>query len=73
MDERLLPPIAVDVAEGCRMTALGRSKFLELVYAGEIDSVKVGKRRLVLVDSIRAYFDRLRSGKPADADTPAAA
>jgi excisionase family DNA binding protein len=59
-----LEPLAVDIPEACRLTGLGRSKLYELLTAGEIPSVKVGKRRVVPVASLRQWLAKL-SNPPA--------
>ena len=47
--------ISIPVTEFCRMTGLGTTKIYELLNSGELQSVSIGKRRLVLMDSWRAY------------------
>jgi len=64
MPDTRLEPLAVDIAEACRLTGLGRSKLYQLMSAGEIPSVKIGKRRVVPVDSLRQWLARL-AGPPA--------
>lgn len=56
-DDRL----AVSVAEATRLAGISRSKLYELMSAGEVEFVNVGSRRLVLVASLRAFFDRLKN------------
>jgi excisionase family DNA binding protein len=56
-----LEPLSVDIPEACRLTGLGRSKLYELLSNGEIASVKVGKRRLIKVASLRSWLDGLTS------------
>jgi excisionase family DNA binding protein len=43
------------------MTGLGRSKLYQLMDAGEIRSVKVGKRRLIPVSALREFVARLEA------------
>jgi excisionase family DNA binding protein len=38
-----------------------RTKTWELVRSGELETVRVGRRRLVPVDALSQYVDRLRS------------
>jgi excisionase family DNA binding protein len=57
-----LEPISVDIPEACRLTGVGRSKLYQLMDAGEIRSVKVGKRRLVPVASLREWLAKLETG-----------
>jgi excisionase family DNA binding protein len=37
-----LSPITLRIADACRITGIGRSKFYELIKAGEIEVIKVG-------------------------------
>ncbi len=53
-----------NVADGAEYVGLGRSKFLQLVYSGEIASFTVGRRRLVLVDDLNAFLERMRQQRP---------
>lgn len=67
MAERLLHPMP----EAIWSSGLGRSKFYELIAAGEIEVVKVGRRTLVPDASLRAFVERLRRGE-VHASSPAA-
>lgn len=40
------------IAEACQATGLGRSKLYELISAGQIDTARIGRRRLVRVPSL---------------------
>ena len=46
-------PLTVTVKEALAMIGIGRTSFYELVAGGEITTVKIGRRRLVHVDSLR--------------------
>lgn len=46
---------------------IGRSKFLELLRLGEVESVKIGNRRLVVASSLADYVERLRAGSSTEA------
>lgn len=54
--------ISVDIPDACRISGLSRSFIYEAMARGEIRSVKAGRRRLVLVESLRTYLE----GLPAD-------
>jgi excisionase family DNA binding protein len=41
------------IAEACEVTGLGRTKLYELIGAGCLATTTVGRRRLVLVHSLR--------------------
>jgi excisionase family DNA binding protein len=53
-----------------RLGGIGRSLFWELIRAGELRSVKIGKRRLVPEQAICEYIARLE--RQGNAGTPAA-
>lgn len=49
-----------DIADASELTKLGRSKLYELMASGELESVKVGKRRLIPHAALVAFVERLR-------------
>ena len=44
--------LACTIDEACQATGIGRTKLYEEISAGRIESVTIGKRRLVLVPSL---------------------
>ena len=44
------------IDEACQATAFGRTKLYELIGAGYLDTTTVGRRRLVLVRSLRTLL-----------------
>lgn len=55
MDTRNI--ISCDIPEACRITGLGRTTLYNLINTGRVKAVTVGRRRLVLVDSLRALIE----------------
>lgn len=58
------------IPQCCRLAAIGRTKFYELVASGEIPIRKVGNKTLVLAVDLKRWVDRLpiehrRSTSPA--------
>ena len=53
--------VSVRVPQMCQMLGIGPTKANELIRSGAVDSVRLGKTRLVSVASIHALF----SGKAA--------
>lgn len=56
-----------EIPEACERTGLRRSKMYELLASGEIESVKIGKRRLIPEEALENFVARLRgqsSGTP---------
>lgn len=50
-------PLAYSVKEACRVTSIGRTRLYELIAAGRLHSTRVGGRRIVLADSLRALIE----------------
>ena len=57
MTERLL----YTINDAAKVLGVGRTKFYELLDAGHIATVTIGRRRLVPAEDLVAYVDRLRS------------
>ena len=55
MHEKLLYRVETAAAR-CDM---GRSKFWELVMAGEIESIKIGRSRRIPAESLRKWIDQM--------------
>jgi excisionase family DNA binding protein len=49
-------PLTVRIREACRLTGIGRSKFYELIAAGEIEVVKVGTITLIPVAGLEQFL-----------------
>ncbi len=47
-------PIWVSPREAMRLTSFGRTRLYELIRAGKLRSITVGRRRLIAFDSIRS-------------------
>jgi excisionase family DNA binding protein len=50
--------ITAPVAEFCILSGLGRTKVYEMLGDGSLKSIKLGKRRLVVLDSYRELVER---------------
>ena len=61
-----MEPLLLEIPEGCEITRLGRSKFLELVYSGQVPSIKVGTRRLILAEGLRRWIQAQATGSNAE-------
>ncbi|MBV9151307.1 MAG: helix-turn-helix domain-containing protein [Alphaproteobacteria bacterium] len=53
--------ITATIDNFCAISDIGRSKVYELLDAGDLDSIKIGKRRLILLDSYRKLIERQRA------------
>ncbi|MGW5272745.1 helix-turn-helix domain-containing protein [Streptomyces sp. NPDC004044] len=63
----MVEKIAMSVDDTVHASGLGRSTVYELIRSGDLESVKEGSRRLVIVASVRAYFERLRDEQRSEA------
>jgi excisionase family DNA binding protein len=55
-----------------QMSSLSRSKIYELIKAGALRTVKLGRRRLILVESYREYLTQLATPNPTHKEKRAA-
>jgi hypothetical protein len=53
--------ITATIPEFRRLSGIGRSRIYELLDAGEIESIYLGTRRLILIDSYRRLIERQRT------------
>jgi excisionase family DNA binding protein len=49
------------VAEACNAIGLGKTKFYELMGKGAVETIRVGRRRLVRVPSLLQFLNRTAS------------
>lgn len=57
--------LTVRIAEATAMLGIGRSKLYELIGAGEIEIIKIGKATRILVRSLHGFVERQRAGASA--------
>jgi excisionase family DNA binding protein len=53
-----LGPISVGVDDAARLIGVARSMFYEMIASGEIQTFKLGRRRLVRVKTLEAFIKR---------------
>lgn len=53
-------PICVRVNDAARMVGVGRTKLYQLIAAGEIEAVKLGKSTRIITASLHGLIDRQR-------------
>lgn len=56
----------ISIRDAAQMLGIGRSKLYDLMGAGQLTTVQIGRRRLVRADSVRA----LAFGRPANGHGP---
>ena len=54
--EKALEPITTSIKEAMRISGLGRTFLSELMDLGKIQTVKIGRRRLVVLASLQHYL-----------------
>ncbi len=50
-------PIAYRVDDAVRVSGIGRTKLYGLIGSGKLRSIRVGGRRLILAESLRALLE----------------
>ena len=53
-------PLCVRVGVAARMIGIGRTKFYELINAGEVETIKLGTATLIPTASLAALVERQR-------------
>jgi excisionase family DNA binding protein len=49
-----MAPIALRIPDAARVSGCSRTRLFGMIRSGELKSVKIGKRRLILAESLRA-------------------
>ena len=56
-------PITATITQFRQLSGIGRSRIYELLDTGELESVHVGARRLILIDSYRRLLAKLKAAE----------
>lgn len=59
--------ISASVKEFSRISGLGESTVWAMIHDRRLESIAIGRRRLVLIDSYRKLIERQRAAPPQDA------
>ena len=51
-----LKPLALTITDTCRVSGLGRTTIYDLLANGSLQTVTIGRRRLVMFASLEAMF-----------------
>jgi excisionase family DNA binding protein len=54
-------PLAVSVARACELSSLGQTKIYELIGNGEIETITIGRKRLVIYASLEKFVEKRRA------------
>jgi hypothetical protein len=49
-------PLGVSVEVACKLTGIGRTLMFELIRSRQVQTIKVGRRRIVIYSSLEALF-----------------
>jgi excisionase family DNA binding protein len=52
----MIQPIAVSVSEAARISGVGRSTLYAEMAEGQLKFKKIGRRRLITIDDLRAWL-----------------
>lgn len=52
--------LAYRIPEASDVSGIGRTKLYEEISSGRLESISVGRRRLIPADALEAYLNRLR-------------
>jgi excisionase family DNA binding protein len=53
--------LTVSIADASNAVGVGRSKVYELINSGQLKTIKIGRRTLITVESIRALVDQKKA------------
>src|SRR5215471_12267590 len=59
--------ISASVKDFARISGLGESTVWAMIHDGRLESIAIGRRRLVLIDSYRRLIEQQRAAPPRDA------
>lgn len=48
-----MEPVTITIADACRVIGIGKNKVYDLINDGTLATVRIGRRQLVRVDSIK--------------------
>lgn len=57
----MVEKVGYSIEDAMQATGLGRTTIFELLRSGQLESIKVGRRRIIPADAVRAYFDTERA------------
>lgn len=56
-----IAPLHVTTDSACAALGIGKTKLFELIASGELETITIGRRRLVPVCALHDFSERLRS------------
>jgi excisionase family DNA binding protein len=61
--ETTMRPLTIRIAEFCSLVGLGKTKTYELINSGVLETITIGRRRLITMASAEALIAR-KKGEP---------
>jgi excisionase family DNA binding protein len=65
-----IAPLALSIGEVVSATGVGRTKVYAAIGSGDLATVKIGKRTLVLMDDLQAWLRRHRDARTGPPKPP---
>lgn len=60
-----MEPVTLSVPDACSVLGIARTKLYELLASGQLDSIQIGRKRLVTTESIRRLVVTAAQGATA--------
>lgn len=54
------PPLLITMENFQQIIGCGKTTSFAIVKRGEVETVQIGRRRMAVMESVRAYIERLR-------------
>jgi excisionase family DNA binding protein len=61
-----LPPLAVSFKEACRLLGIGSTHMAKLINESQVETLSLGRRRLITYASLKRLVNRAAPGKAVD-------
>ena len=58
MIHEIVPPLSFGVSDAARYVGMSRTRLYELIGSGELKSLRVGGRRLILRSELESFINR---------------
>lgn len=65
-----MEPVTISIDDACKAIGIGRNKVYDLIAAGSLDTIRIGRRQLVRVDSIKKLAGAKAEGNVAFGSPP---
>ena len=59
----MVEKLGYSVEDAAPILGVGRTTIFELIAKGQLESVKIGRRRIIPADALQRLLDELRTGR----------